>query len=300
MDFRKSLTVVIVLLFLAVSGVAASDPVGMVLRTGGESQLLREGQQNELRMAEVLYAGDQIVAEGSTVTFMYCPSNEMVTLEAGSTVELSPTELVLVKGSGLGRSPARGCSLPRVALGSESLERVGGLRARGLAPIEIYLGGNVSSGRPVFEWAALENDAVYLVTLKSGMGAILWQEKTEASRLEFPEGAETLQPGSYLWEILAEENGEPVAQQLARFSVKPDPELAQATVSDDPSEQLLQATLLENSGYFSEAASYYRALRKANPEDDRFTRRLAWLYWNSGLITAANVERDRLDKENTP
>ena len=59
--------------------------------------------------------------------------------------------------------------------------------------------------------------------------------------------------------------------------------------------RLMRATELENAGYYSEAAAFYRELREESPDDVRLTSRLAWLYWNSGLIIAAGEEKKRLE-----
>ena len=55
----------------------------------------------------------------------------------------------------------------------------------------------------------------------------------------------------------------------------------------------MRAAVFENAGYYAEAAALYAEVR-GEGLDPRIGQRLAWLYWNSGLIAAANVELDRL------
>jgi len=277
--------------------IAASDPLGMVLRTGTEAHLVRAGETRALRMAEILYPGDVVTAVQGQVDFLFCPGNEMIQLSAGSSVELTLDSVRALSGAEPSRKEAKTCRLPRVALGTESLERVGGMRARGFAPIEIYLGGNILADRPSFEWEPVEGEPIYRVAVKDDLGILLWEEKTGESQLPYPEARAALNPGGYLWEVTAEVNGETVAQQAARFTLKAeDPELS-ALVSDESTDPLVRATLLENAGYYSEAADFFRHFRESNPEDPRLTRHLIWLYWNSGLITAASAERERLQAQ---
>jgi hypothetical protein len=57
----------------------------------------------------------------------------------------------------------------------------------------------------------------------------------------------------------------------------------------------MRAVDLENKGYYAETARLYRGLR-GDSEDLRLTRRLAWLYWNAGLLVAFSREQERLNE----
>lgn len=275
----------------------AAESVGMVLRVSGEAELLREAETRALLLGDLLKAGDRVRLQEGSATFLFCPTSERVTLEGAVTVELSAHGLTVVAGAAPTRTPARRCALPKVALGHESTERIGGLVARGLPPIPLFVGGAVASVRPAFAWEPVEGEPTYEVSVRDQWGGVVWEVETDESGLTYPEDQSGLEPGKYHWEVLARINGETVAQQSARFQVKPDEELATLT-PENPGDRLIIAVELENAGYYSEAAAWIRALRQENPEDARLTQRLMVLYWNAGLIPAANLERARLDKIN--
>ncbi len=94
-----------------------------------------------------------------------------------------------------------------------------------------------------------------------------------------------------MWKVSALKDGKPFAAEQAGFNVAP------GQVADTVEEPLLKAVLFENEGYFSEAAIYYREMLAAAPEDERLIQRLSWLYWQSGLITAANEIKKRLKSQ---
>lgn len=274
----------------------AASAVGMVLQAKGKAELVRAGAKQPLRIADSLEPGDRISALEGQVVFLFCPTSETLTMPQGSTVALTNDSVAVVSGPGLQKRNARRCSIPEVALGSESLERVGGLRARGYPPIPIFLGGPVSTTHPVFQWAQLEGNPGYELIVKNDLGAQVWKkELSGVDQLAYPDSAPALAAGHYAWELTARSGGRVVGQQSARFEVKPDPELSADTPQDTPS-RIMAATALENAGYYAQAASLYRDLRKENPNDPRLTRRLAWLYWKAGLIAAANAERKRIDE----
>lgn len=295
---KKALEFFLIMIITGLPAAAASGPVGLALQASGEPQLRRGGQDKPLRIGESLLPGDVLTAKGGDVVFLFCPTTETLTLRSGGIVQLMSDSVDVVQGPELGRGQVRKCALPQVALGSESLERVGALRARGLPPIAVYLGGLVSTPRPIFEWEPLEGNPEYAVVLKNSMGAVVWEGTSDKARLAYPESEPELESGSYLWQVTAKEDGEEVGQQSARFQIKPDPELPDtATEAEDDAGRMLLAAALENAGYYAEAARQYRLLRESHPEDERFTSRLAWLYWNAGLITAAGQERKKLQEE---
>ena len=63
----------------------------------------------------------------------------------------------------------------------------------------------------------------------------------------------------------------------------------------DKIKYLMQASALENAGYYSDAAVVYRQLRAANPDDMRFTKHLAWLYARAGLSAAFDAETKKIE-----
>ena len=285
---------IFILGLLVPQGLQAQDPVGMVLQLRGEGSLTRQGEQKPPRLAELLQVGDELAVQSGELLFLFCPSSERITLEAGGRARLNADGIQVLKGGPLGRSKAR-CALPKVALGVESLERVGGLRARGYPPISLYLGGTISTDRPSFRWAPVAEAEVFQITLRDDdLGRVLWEAETTTPEILYPDSKAPLQEKRYRYEVTARAAGQIVAQQSAGFQVKLDP-MADSSPPEDVAGKLVRATELENLGYYSEAAAYFRQLRESMSEDERITRRLAWLYWNAGLITSAEEEKGRVE-----
>lgn len=279
------------LLFMAAVPVQdrpSGQPIGMILQVQGQAQIQRRSAlQTTARVADFLYAGDHVSTGFGRATLLSCPSPETVTLKEDTEVELNTDALKTLRGQILSRVKVETCPMLRVALGSETLERVGGLRARGFPPIAIYLGGPVSSSRPVFEWATLTAAQTFHLVVRDSKNSVVWEHRENTSRVTYPS---PLPPGDYQWELRAESDGKTIATQSANFEVKP----SSLAAPDAQTPSLLRAAALEQSGYYSEAAAEFRALRASDPGDIRITRHLAWLYWNAGLLTASNEETQKL------
>ena len=289
---RVGMLAVQAFVFLVHSSVAQGGPaVGMVLETAGTVEIERAGERSPAQLADLLYAGDRVLAPAGEVVFLFCPNESRIGLSIGSLVELTATEVTRVTGPEPAISPSI-CVLPQVALGSESMERVGGLRGRGFPAIPLYLGGQISQSRPVFEWGEIDGVDSYRLTLTTEDGLPVWEESVPSTSIRYPETMPPLEQQNYRWEILAERGAEVAGRQAANFIVKPDSSLSAAEVGD-PGGRLVRAAQFENAGYYAEAAALYSRVR-GEGTDARIGRRLAWLYWNAGLIAAANEELDRL------
>jgi hypothetical protein len=282
------------LLGLSILVQGSSGSAGMVLALSGKTTLQRGTSQTTPRLAELLQTGDRIRVESGNLTFLFCPTSERVVLSTGTTVELQASAVRVVGGPQPVRESAK-CALPQVALGKESLERIGAVRGRGNPPIALFTGGPLTSARPVFEWAAVGGSPTYQVIVKNSDDDVVWQQQTSETKLVYPSAVAALSAGPYSWEVRARADGKVVGEQSANFEVKPAPELSGGAAKDAPA-MLMQATALENAGYFSEAAAYFRELQKIDPSDDRIGRRLAWLYWNAGLVTATSEQLQKLPK----
>lgn len=279
----------LILLLVPQSSALADEPVGMIVHVAGQVQLQhRFAPTSSARLADFLYTGDQVTTAFGNATILFCPSSETISAKDDSTLEVQARNVRLVKGPAPLRQKAERCPLLRVALGSESVERIGGLRARGYPPIPIYTGGTIASVRPTFEWAGVDGAQSFRLTLSGADGAPIWQYQLNSARVVYPESQPPLAPGRYEWEIRAESNGKTIASQSAGFEVKPR-SFSTYSVADDAI-ALLRAAELEQAGYFAEAAALFRKLKEQNPADPRIRRHLAWLYWNAGLPIAAEAE----------
>ena len=265
--------------------------VGMVIETVGTVEIERGGARSTAQLADLLFTGDRVLAAAGEVAFVFCPTERRIGLATGSVVELTPTDVTRITGPEPAVSPTI-CVLPQVALGAESMERVGGLRGRGYPAIPLYLGGQISRPRPLFEWGEVEGVDSYRLSVTGEDGLPVWEETVRSTSIRYPESMPQLEEKSYRWEVLAERDGEMAGQQAANFTVKPDPSLREVE-DDDQGSLLIRAAQFENAGYYAEAAALYARVR-GEESDARIGRRLAWLYWNAGLIAAANEELDRL------
>lgn len=266
----------------------SGPPLGMVIESSGTVEIERDGVRNGVRLADLLYAGDRVITRSGQVAFVFCPTESRVGLAGNASLELTEAGITSLDGPGPTSNPVP-CVLPQVSLGAESMERVGALRGRGYPAIELYLGGQISQFRPSFNWRALEGIDTYHVSLTTEDGAFVWETDTSDNSAKYPESMSALEDGQvYRWEVTARSGDQILGQQAANLTVMGDSGFGEAEFGDT----LVRAVALENAGYYSEAAAVYRQFRET--EGDRIGRRLAWLYWNSGLIAAANAELDRL------
>ena len=283
-----------ILLTLIISAQNNSPSAGMILGLTGKATLHRGTVQSNASLAELLQTGDRIQVESGNVTLLFCPTTERLILSAGTSIELQADTVRVVGGPQPSREKTK-CALPQVALGKESLERFGGVRGRGNPPISLLTGGPVTTVRPVFEWVPLGGSPTYQLSVRNADDDVVWQEQTSDAKLVYPATKPALAAGLYSWEVRAQEGGKIVGEQRANFEVKPAASLSPSNAADAGA-MLLEAISLENEGYFSEAAAYFRELQKTNPSDDRISRRLAWLYWNAGLIAATNEQLQKISK----
>jgi len=299
--------ITIVLLFAAATGLAAQNtgkPLGMVADVEGSVTIQRGAAKERAQLADLLFAGDRITtAANSKATFSFCPGgdkNERISLNAGSTIVISAAAVQQSGGTPAVRGGRARCTLPEVALGKRELESIGAVSARGSPPISLYVGGAISTTRPLFTWAHVPAVRDYTLSLRpqgGGKDIWTWTHTGEASEIRLPETIAELTPGTYTWTLTGRANGKIVAQQMANFEVKPDAALSSAgaiaTAAADTLSQLELAAAFENARYYAEAAAIYRALRAKNANDPKFTRHLLWLYRTAGLFAAYNEEVER-------
>jgi hypothetical protein len=271
-------------------------PVGMVLQATGPVTLQHDSAKRPARIADLIYAGDRLETDAKgTAVVEYCPAAQKLSIGAGSAILFAASSFRSAKGGAPSTAMLK-CSLPQVALGSESLEHVGAMRGRGDPPIALYTGGTLATARPLFRWEPVAGAKQYKLSITDENDKSIWSAERPAPLSEMLLDASiALKPGtSYRWELTAEADGKIVGRQSTSFEVKPNAELA--AVPADPAVRLQHAFALENAGYFSEAAEIFRQIRAAQPDDARLTNHLVWLYWNAKLIEATNRELARLKR----
>lgn len=287
------------LILSAGSLLRAQDPLGMILMVSGDTQLVR-GQPAAARLGDLIQEGDLLEVKSGNTSFVFCPERRRYALSAGSRVQFSAGGAAF-SGPAPTVTPVGPCSLPKVRLGGESLERVGGLRPRGKPPIAVYLGGTISSRTPVFAWKSVEASDRYRVQVMDESGRRLWETATGEGAVAY--AGPPLAPGWYTWTVQAERAGEVLAEQSTGFEVRPageQPPQPADPGAGDTGDRLLEAFRLENLGYPAEAAALLRDLLEQGPDDSRLRRRMAWLYWKAGLLPAFQEELQRLPQGSEP
>ncbi len=295
-DWRRLLTLAMLAFLQLVWVLAEGQPVGMIVQSTGRVVLQRSGTRQDARLADLLYANDQLSAVEGEASFLFCPVETHVSVAQGTSLKLSERGFEVAQGQPPATRTIRRCTLPQIALGSESLERAGSIRIRkaGLPEITLFLGGPVATETPRFRWNALAQTEEYEVSLLDEDGTEIWRKSTSASHLAYPDDQPPLTSGTYLWTVEATREGRAVAEATTRFEVR---QWETALIPAGPletEEALRTAVELETAGYFAEAAHFYSQLRTRHPEDERLTRHLVWLYQQAGLERAAQVERAKL------
>src|ERR1700682_4225212 len=102
---------------LCVLSLGADDkeqPVGLVRDAGG-NKLQRAGMATPLaaRNFDFLYPGDRIVTAASPATFIFCPTQESVTLAPASEILFDTRQLKVSRGKVADRKPVGSCLLPQ-------------------------------------------------------------------------------------------------------------------------------------------------------------------------------------------
>ena len=266
-------------------------PIGMILRVSGEVELIRGPETQAALPGEVLEEGDRVRVGTGEVLISFCPENARFRVGPGTQVELGAGKLSALEGGELSRVGTNTCSFPKVRLGDESLERVGALRPRGKPPIPVYLGGVVSTGHPRFSWNPVESSDRYSVRLLNEMGARIWEQETGKTSLDYPADRPALESGWYSWELNAFQGREVIAQQSTGFEVRAG---EGRPLAWDVDRDLLLPTAFsyEADGYYCEAATCLRRYVEAEGNDERLRKRMAWLYFKAGLLTAFNNEME--------
>ena len=175
--------IITILIALALQGNPA--PVGMILQSEGEVFVQRGTARTPVKLADLLYPGDQVVTTTGQATFLFCPSAERASIKNGTRVELTAAAITPRAGTPPVKAPAK-CALPKVALGAENLERIGGMRPRGYPPITIFYGGLVANARPTFEWVPVAGAASYRIVLTDEGGDVLWDYRAPSSPAVYP------------------------------------------------------------------------------------------------------------------
>jgi hypothetical protein len=285
-----------ILLLLSALSVPAQDsaPSGMILLVKGQVELARGGVNRPVRLGELLFSGDRLLVGDGEAVFVHCPLGKRMRLGPGTVALLSANQVKSRSGPEAQVLDDRECAIPKVALGAESLERIGGMRPRGRPPMTVYLGGRISTGRPVFRWRPVKGAQTYQISVSDELGRVIWSAETRGSSLDFPDGEVELADGWFSWKVTALNDSEIVAQQTTPLEIRHSDTAADGETAGQD-ELLLRAVELEDRGYFAEAASCLRRLGGAYPADERLPRRVAWLYWKAGLLPAFNEQMQALE-----
>jgi hypothetical protein len=208
-------------LLAASAGAQPGPALGMVFESTGSVKIERNGSTPMSRLGELLYMGDRMVVASGQATFIFCPTQERIGLGNDTVVELTAQTVKSISGP-TPKATSENCVLPQIALGSESLERFGGMRARGgLDPsLPLYTGGQLSQSRPVFYWKKIENVESFVVTLATEGEDRIWEYRTSSNFATYPDSLPRLRGQSYNWTLQAQAGGQVVSEETASVFIK--------------------------------------------------------------------------------
>ncbi len=113
---------------------AKEEPVGLVL-AAGSAKVVRAGDETALaaRVGDVLFSGDELRAESTAATFVFCPGKTSQTLDAGSSAILEAKQVRVRRGRISAAKPVNSCFLPQlVRVNVASQQHYGVSMTRGL------------------------------------------------------------------------------------------------------------------------------------------------------------------------
>ena len=170
----------------------------------------------------------------------------------------------------------------------------------------------VSTNRPVMRWESVKPADEFVVRLYNGEG-LVWEKRTTAKHLEFPEDEQGLQYGSsYFWNVEGEDlinsfrslnQKFTVLNEEKIYEIKEEEKKLSGLFSDDPGNSSLNSLLgacYAKAGLLEDAIRAFEQVRDANPEATLPHEILGGLYSDAGkkdLAIAELKEALLLEKE---
>ncbi len=304
------LTLVCVCLLPLAAPAQDAAPLAVLMSRQGEVSIVRGGAAGAAQFGMHLQAGDEIRTGPDAAADILFAEGHSIHLGAGSSLTVqAPRTAAAASADGEGKGDfaavqrflklkeARGTSTLatlRSATAPAALEPAGPCQTR------------VREARPVFRWRASRPLGGLKLTVYDE-GGVHWQaEVAEGEALAYPAGAPALEPGvRYSWTVETTDPllFPPVRSRACFFEVLGDAErdevaatLAASGGADlsPGAVSLLQAGVLYDHGLLDEAIEATRAALASDGSDPDLRSILARLYVETGRVTEAVAEYDRL------
>ena len=316
--FSRICPALILLLWLPINLLAQNESALAVISDVRGSVTLNKAGSNEPLKAVFgtqLAKGDQLeTGKKASVTLLFTNGN-LISLGPGSNITISGNQ------SGTGsRNIGAGMagSFSDLALRQDQRGEMGVLmdlrsdetaqQILPLSPCNTF----VSTNRPVMRWESVKPADEFVVRLYNGEG-LVWEKRTTAKHLEFPEDEQGLQYGSsYFWNVEGEDlinsfrslnQKFTVLNEEKIYEIKEEEKKLSGLFSDDPGNSSLNSLLgacYAKAGLLEDAIRAFEQVRDANPEATLPHEILGGLYSDVGkkdLAIAELKEALLLEKE---
>src|SRR5712692_3296720 len=219
----------LVVLVMAVAGSpvyaqTAEGPVGLLTAAGPQTKIFRRDSTRPVaaRIGEMLFAGDRLLAGTEPVSYLYCPSRSLQTLDRQGEALFQSAEVKVQKGKILSQKTVGSCLLPqKVQLSVAGQQKVGALVMRGvelklLSPV----GGPVLDTQPKFAWQAAKEASAYEIAVSNSEGTVVWKTRLSGTEAQYPPHAPPLiGPAAYSWKVTALAGGKATAATESTFQL---------------------------------------------------------------------------------
>jgi hypothetical protein len=316
--FSRICPALILLLWLPNNLLAQNESALAVISDVRGSVTLNKAGSNEPLKAVFgtqLAKGDQLeTGKKASVTLLFTNGN-LISLGPGSNITISGNQ-----SGGSSRNIGAGMagSFSDLALRQDQRGEMGVLmdlrsdetaqQILPLSPCNTF----VSTNRPVMRWESVKPADEFVVRLYNGEG-LVWEKRTTAKHLEFPEDEQGLQYGSsYFWNVEGEDlinsfrslnQKFTVLNEEKIYEIKEEEKKLSGLFSDDPGNSSLNSLLgacYAKAGLLEDAIRAFEQVRDANPEATLPHEILGGLYSDAGkkdLAIAELKEALLLEKE---
>lgn len=302
----------------------AQEPVGMVLNTQGDVQLLEPGQQTfrSGSVADFVFPESQIQTgkESQVEIILFFEACYRLEIGENSLIFVTDREWQIKQGAVLNEETIEHCYRPGhmsvemgtvpggTVLRTEGTPVITGLFPSSTMLIDLY---------PEFRWTPLSEKSGYRLTLyrlspDKQARTLIWQINVPENTGVFPKSPLPVERGQrYEWTVETLQEETVTGKGFGMFEVLDEETMARVTdgrlaygqdrsLSEDSASHLMLALFYESLGAWGDALAEYQSVRLSFPDSPALLRSIAFLYETVGLDEEAQktwVVVDQLEKE---
>lgn len=302
---------------------AGQEPIGMVMRTDGDVQLLDPGQQTFRpgHVADFVFPESHLQTGKKSQVWLILFFDACYRLEIGenSLIGLTDREWQIKQGTILKEGTIAHCYRPgQMSIETETIPGGTVLRADGLPVLTGLFPSNtiVIDLYPEFKWTPLSENSGYRLTLyrlspDKQARTQIWQINVSENMGIFPKSPLPLERGQhYEWTVETLHDETVTGKGLGSFAVLDEETMARVTEvrmtyeqeggrSEDPAAHLLLALLYENLGAWGDALAEYQRISQDFPDSPALLRSIAFLYETLDLAEEAQKTWELVDRLET-